>query len=92
MKKSARLASIVLSPLLFIHLAVLTGFIPKCHLNLYQILTYSFYTYIFYGLCALVKVFFLAMTFNNCDKAAQELRQQIQESKKDLHRKGFKFD
>lgn len=41
-----------------------------------------------FGLYAATVVLFRVFTFNNCESAAVELQQQIEEAKKDLRNKG----
>ncbi|CAL7936278.1 unnamed protein product [Xylocopa violacea] len=41
-----------------------------------------------FGLYAAIVVLYRVFTFNNCQNAAVELQEQIEEAKKDLHNKG----
>lgn len=45
-----------------------------------------------FGLVSLVILVYRVLTFNNCDDAANELKNEIEEARKDLKSKGFKFD
>ncbi|XP_013420062.1 dolichol-phosphate mannosyltransferase subunit 3-like [Lingula anatina] len=49
------------------------------------------YAVICFGCWALATVGYRVVTFNDCEEAAEELKQQIEEAKKDLTSKGFKF-
>lgn len=46
---------------------------------------------LFLALSGLGKVIYSALNFNNCEKEAEYLKEEIIEAKKDLTRKGFKF-
>ena len=41
---------------------------------------------------SVVVILYRVATFNDCNEAAIELKQQIEEARKDLKSKGFKFD
>ncbi|XP_076760399.1 dolichyl-phosphate mannosyltransferase subunit 3 [Xylocopa sonorina] len=41
-----------------------------------------------FGLYAAIVVLYRVFTFNNCENAAIELQEQIEEAKKDLHNRG----
>ncbi|CAF0739787.1 unnamed protein product [Brachionus calyciflorus] len=44
-----------------------------------------------FGIISLIIIAYRVSTFNNCDEAAKELLKEIDEAKKDLATKGFKF-
>ena len=63
--------------------------IPDTCMNvLYYLPIYLLMSFACYSLAV---VGYGVATFNNCEKAAEELKQEIQEAKKYLKRKGFKF-
>ncbi|KAA0200960.1 hypothetical protein HAZT_HAZT005664 [Hyalella azteca] len=45
-----------------------------------------------FGFISVGIIAFRVYNFNDCQDAAEELKQQIEEAKEDLKRKGFKFD
>jgi dolichol-phosphate mannosyltransferase subunit 3 len=45
-----------------------------------------------FGLVSLAILIYRVLTFNNCDEAAEELKNEIAEARKDLTSKGFKFN
>uniref|UniRef100_A0A336MNV9 Dolichol-phosphate mannosyltransferase subunit 3 n=1 Tax=Culicoides sonorensis TaxID=179676 RepID=A0A336MNV9_CULSO len=45
-----------------------------------------------FGVYSVTVVLYRTLTFNDCKEAADELQAQIQEAKKDLKSKGFKFE
>ncbi|XP_043936078.1 dolichol-phosphate mannosyltransferase subunit 3 [Protopterus annectens] len=49
------------------------------------------YLLVCFGCYSLAVVGYRVATFNNCEAAAEELKDQIKEAKSDLARKGFKF-
>ncbi|XP_075995510.1 dolichol-phosphate mannosyltransferase subunit 3 [Genypterus blacodes] len=49
------------------------------------------YLLVTFGCYSLATVGYRVATFNDCDEAAQELQEQIQEAKGDLRRKGLKM-
>ncbi|XP_053559379.1 dolichol-phosphate mannosyltransferase subunit 3 [Bombina bombina] len=49
------------------------------------------YLLVVFGCYSLATIGYRVATFNDCEKAAQELQEQIKDAKKDLTRKGFKF-
>ncbi|XP_014678883.1 PREDICTED: dolichol-phosphate mannosyltransferase subunit 3-like [Priapulus caudatus] len=49
------------------------------------------YMIIVFGCISLAIIGFRVATFNDCEDAADELKQQIEEAKTDLKRKGMKF-
>ncbi|RNA08613.1 dolichol-phosphate mannosyltransferase subunit 3-like [Brachionus plicatilis] len=44
-----------------------------------------------FGVVSLLIIIYRVATFNNCDDAAKELTKEINQAKKDLEVKGFKF-
>ena len=44
-----------------------------------------------FGLVSILVILYRVATFNDCVEAAEELKQQIQEAKKDLSSKGMTF-
>lgn len=78
MRRSTRLLLIV-SPVLFFSLLLPYGFMLS-------------FLYIFIvGIASLIKVLYLAFSFNDCQEAAQELKREIKEARADLGKKGLKF-
>ncbi|GFT34697.1 dolichol-phosphate mannosyltransferase subunit 3 [Nephila pilipes] len=63
-------------------------------LNRYDIHSWLLPVYgvIGFGLYSLVIVLYRVFTFNDCPEAAKELKMEIEMAKKDLAKKGFKFD
>lgn len=57
-----------------------------------HILLSPIYAIIAFGLISFAIVVHRTATFNDCPEAAAELRRQIEEARKDLISKGFKFD
>ncbi|XP_067832171.1 dolichol-phosphate mannosyltransferase subunit 3 [Heptranchias perlo] len=49
------------------------------------------YLLVAFGCYSLATVGYRLATFNDCEAAAEELRSQIQEARKDLASKGFRF-
>ncbi|XP_065067072.1 dolichol-phosphate mannosyltransferase subunit 3-like [Rhopilema esculentum] len=45
-----------------------------------------------FGVYSVLVIAYRVATFNDCNDAAEELKQQIKEARKDLTAKGFKFD
>ncbi|XP_066910366.1 dolichol-phosphate mannosyltransferase subunit 3-like [Clytia hemisphaerica] len=45
-----------------------------------------------FGIYSVFVILYRVATFNDCEKAAEELKKQIVEAKKDLSSKGLKFD
>jgi len=45
-----------------------------------------------FGVFSLVILVYRVMTFNDCEEAAAELKKELEEAKKDLTSKGFKFE
>lgn len=64
---------------------------PVFILGLLVKLEYSFLYIVLVGLFALSKVLYYSLTFNNCTKAAEELKKEIKEARIDLTKKGFNF-
>ncbi|XP_030043356.1 dolichol-phosphate mannosyltransferase subunit 3 [Microcaecilia unicolor] len=52
---------------------------------------FPIYLLLIFGCYSLATIGFRVATFNNCEDAARELQDQIQEAKKDLARRGLKF-
>ena len=47
---------------------------------------------VLFGLYALTLLVYRVATFNDCDKAAEELREEIEAAKRDLRKKGLALD
>lgn len=47
---------------------------------------------ILFGVYAATVVLWRVYNFNNCEEAAKEMQQQIEQAKTDLRKKGFKFE
>ncbi|XP_028398424.1 dolichol-phosphate mannosyltransferase subunit 3-like [Dendronephthya gigantea] len=56
------------------------------------LLPFPLYMVIVFGCYSLVVIGYRVITFNDCEDAADSLRKEIQEARKDLSRRGFKFD
>ena len=56
------------------------------------VLPFPFYMIIVFGCYSLIVIGYRVLTFNDCEDAAESLRKEIQEARKDLSRKGFKFE
>lgn len=50
------------------------------------------YLFIMFGIYSIALVLYRVATFNDCPDAAKELRAEIEEARKDLASKGFKFE
>ncbi|XP_071815564.1 dolichol-phosphate mannosyltransferase subunit 3-like [Apostichopus japonicus] len=49
------------------------------------------YLLVVFGSYSLATIGYRVATFNDCDEAAESLKQEIKEAREDLTRKGFKF-
>ncbi|KAK6176695.1 hypothetical protein SNE40_014946 [Patella caerulea] len=59
--------------------------------NKFTILLLPLYLIIAFGCYSVAVIGYRVATFNNCDEAADELKQQIKEARADLSTKGLKF-
>jgi len=74
-------------------LAVVVEAIPfKLNESGYQvIIAMPIYLLMTFACYSLAVVGYRVATFNDCEEASNELKQQIKEAKQDLSKKGFKF-
>lgn len=56
-----------------------------------HVLLAPIYAVLAIGFVSFIIVVYRTATFNDCPEAAEELKRQIEEAKKDLAAKGFKF-
>lgn len=77
MKRKTRLA-IILSPAIILTLSM----------SFYYALVYI----IALGLFSLAKVVYYSLKFNDCKAASESLKKEVIDAKKDLAKKGFKFE
>ncbi|XP_031572406.1 dolichol-phosphate mannosyltransferase subunit 3-like [Actinia tenebrosa] len=75
-------------------ISLLTGMVPftVSHRLKEVIWPMPVYAIIVFGCYSLVVVGFRVATFNDCIEASESLKQEIQQAKVDLTKKGFKFD
>ncbi|CAB3980985.1 Dolichol-phosphate mannosyltransferase subunit 3 [Paramuricea clavata] len=77
-----------------IWISLLTDILPfKISKNVKDVvLPFPFYMVIVFGCYSLIVIGYRVLTFNDCEDAAESLRKEIQEARKDLSKKGFKFE
>ncbi|XP_068622751.1 dolichol-phosphate mannosyltransferase subunit 3 [Battus philenor] len=64
---------------------------PMIEQNMKLIMVSPILFVILFGLYAVFIVLFRVFTFNNCEDAAKELKEEILEAKKDLHDRGLRW-
>ncbi|XP_067009555.1 dolichol-phosphate mannosyltransferase subunit 3 isoform X2 [Anabrus simplex] len=72
--------------------ALVTRQWPVLEESRYVILFMPVILLVMFGVYAAFVVLWRVYTFNNCEDAAKELQEHIQQAKADLTKKGFKFD
>jgi dolichyl-phosphate mannosyltransferase polypeptide 3 len=72
---------------------IISGWLPiQLSPQLYQVfLPMPLYAIMLLGCYSLISIGYQLMTFNDCDEAEKELKEQINQAKRDLNSKGFKF-
>ncbi|XP_046840519.1 dolichol-phosphate mannosyltransferase subunit 3-like [Xenia sp. Carnegie-2017] len=56
------------------------------------VLPFPIYMVLVFGCYSLMVIGYRVLTFNDCEDAAESLKKEIQEARKDLTMKGFRFD
>lgn len=92
MRRSLRLLFLIATPFFIYDAGIKLGIIPPCHSSYYHIFKNVIFMYILAGIAALAKVLYLSFTFNDCNEAAFELKQDVKDARKELTKGGFKFN
>ncbi|XP_013183875.1 dolichol-phosphate mannosyltransferase subunit 3 [Amyelois transitella] len=83
----------VISAIFAVWYSLIAGYVkhPVLDKNMNLIMISPIIFIILFGLYALTVVLYRVFTFNNCEEAAKELQEQIQEAKRDLREKGIEL-